>query len=54
MKYYGKIGEFRKLNIQIFKNDELIYEGEVEDAPDEIKELEYYECHLGNPTIFKV
>ena len=54
MKHYGKIGGFRKLYIQVYQDNNLIYEGNIEDAPEDIKNLEYYECNLGNPTIFKV
>ena len=54
MKYYGKIGNFRKMDIEVFKGEKLLYKGMIEDAPDDIKMLEYYECHLGSPTIFKV
>ena len=38
---YVKIGDLRLLNIQVIQNGNIIYEGMVENAPDEIKEVNY-------------
>ena len=48
---YRKIGDFRKMDIQVILNDqELIYEGIVDDAPIDIKELHYTKVELGKVT----
>ena len=42
MKTYGKIDNFKKMNIKVILNDQdIIYEGSVEDAPPNIKEMRY-------------
>lgn len=38
---YGKIKESRLLNIEVYEEDQLLYKGKVEDAPEEIKETNY-------------
>ena len=38
---YIKIGDLKLLNIKILQNNNTIYEGMVEDAPDELKETNY-------------
>lgn len=40
-KMYGKIKESRLLNIEVYKNDDLLYKGKIEDAPDKIKDQNY-------------
>ena len=46
-KKYCKIGMSRLLNIKVILNDdELIYEGEVDEAPKDIKERYYYRVQL--------
>ena len=41
-KVYNEIGLSRLLDIRVIKDDvETLYEGMVEDAPDEIKQLKY-------------
>ena len=51
MKVYGKIDEFKKMDIKVILNDnEVLYEGKVEDAPDNIKELHYNKALLGKVT----
>lgn len=47
MKVYGRIGNLRLLKIRVVLNDtEVICEGMVEDAPDEVKELEYSKIEM--------
>ena len=42
MKVYNEIGLSRLLNIRVIKDDaENLYEGMIEDAPNEIKQLKY-------------
>ena len=54
-KKYGKISGFRKMNIKVLtKTNEILYEGEVDNASEDIKNLYYYKVMLGNPTIFYV
>ena len=51
MKVYGKIGEFKRMNIKVFLNDnEVLYEGKVEDASLNIKELHFSKVMLGKIT----
>ena len=51
MKTYGKIGEFKRMNIKVILNDnEVLYEGKVEDAPLNIKELHFSKVMLGKIT----
>lgn len=49
----GKIANLRLLNIQVLLNDnDVIYEGMVENAPDHIKEIEYSKAEIGK--LFKI
>lgn len=42
LKNYGTIGLARLLNIRVILDDnQIIYEGMVEDAPEQIKQLNY-------------
>lgn len=51
MSGYGNIENMRALEIIVInENDETLYEGRVENAPKEIKELEYKKIEVGNPT----
>lgn len=51
MKTYGKIDEFKKMNIKVILNDkEILYEGKVEDAPNNIKEMHFSKVMLGKIT----
>ncbi len=51
MKVYGKISEFKRMNIKVILNDnEVLYEGKVEDAPLNIKELHFSKVMLGKIT----
>ncbi len=38
---YGKIGESRLLNIEVYENNSLLYKGKIEEAPEEIKNKNY-------------
>lgn len=50
MKRNGKIGYFRLLEIEvILDNKEIIYKGAVEEAPEEIRNLEYVKSEMGSP-----
>ena len=42
----GKIKDMRRCNLRVNRNGELIYSGMVEDAPEEIKALNYKEIKL--------
>ena len=51
MKTYSKIEVFKKMNIKVILNDkDVIYEGNVEEAPKDIKELHYNKALLGKTT----
>lgn len=54
-KSYGPIGTGRLLDIEVYENDNLIYSGMIEDAPDEIKKKMYKNIKLvGNKAIYNV
>ncbi|MBO5349808.1 MAG: hypothetical protein J6A89_08345 [Clostridia bacterium] len=38
---YIKIGDLKLLKIKVIQNENIIYEGMVEDAPDELKQTNY-------------
>lgn len=38
---YIKIGDLKLLNIKVLQDGNTVYEGRVEDAPDELKETNY-------------
>lgn len=51
MKTYGKIDSFKKMNIKVILNDkDVIYEGNIDDAPANIKEMHYVKASLGKVT----
>ena len=56
MSSYMTIGVCRLLNVKIINQEtkELLYEGIVENAPDEIKAMQYKSVEVGNQTIFYV
>lgn len=52
---YGPIGTTRLLDIEVYYDDELIYEGMVEDAPEKIKDYKYYDVKMnGKTTLFYI
>ena len=51
MKTYGRIDEFKRMEIKVILNDnEVLYEGKIEDAPMEIKEKHFNKAILGKIT----
>ena len=54
-KVYNEIGLSRLLDIRVIKDDtETLYEGMVEDAPDEIKQLKYSKIQTTDKVNFYV
>ena len=52
MKLYDSIGSLRLLNIRVYLDDNnVIYEGMVEDAPDEIKKYRYAKIMIDDDGI---
>ena len=48
-KKYEKIGLAKMINIKVIQNDQdVIYEGPVEDAPEEVKNMYYYKITLAS------
>lgn len=43
---YGKIRESRLLNIEVNEENNLLYKGKVEEAPEEIKEKHYLSVEI--------
>ena len=54
MSNYGRIGDCRLLNIKVVRDDEVVYLGKVEEAPDEIRKLSYCKVEGGDPVVFYV
>lgn len=54
MKTYLPIGAGRLLDIIVYYDDEKIYEGMVEDAPEEIKQLKYSKVELSSKMTYYV
>ena len=59
--YYGdgedmvKIGEMRNLDIKVIADEkEVIYEGRVEEAPKEIREMKYDRVETGSTMVFHI
>lgn len=54
-KLYGPIGIARLLDIEVYKNGNLLFDGIVDNAPEEIKKLCYKKVKLTNGIcIFEV
>ena len=52
MKYNDNIGSLRLLNVRVYLNDnEVIYEGMIEDALDEIKKYVYSKIMIDDEGI---
>ena len=43
---YGKIKESRLLNIEVYKEENLLYKGKVEDAPEVVREKNYQSVEI--------
>ncbi len=55
MANYMNIGSCRLLNIKVIRNEnEVLYEGMVEDAPEEIRKMQYVKVTGGSPIIFYI
>ena len=56
LKKHMQIGTARKqyIKVYVYSTEELLYEGEVDDAPREIREKFYVKALLGNPTVYYV
>ena len=53
MKVYDNIGSIRLLNIKVIMDDkDTIYEGMVEDAPEDVKKLKYSKIEIDSGTTF--
>ena len=53
-RVYGQIGLGRLLDISVYLDNKLVYEGMIEEAPDEIKKLKYSEIEVQGKVIYKV
>lgn len=53
-KTYMPIGAGRLLNIRVILDGQAVYEGMVENAPEEIKQLKYSEVQMENPITYIV
>ena len=51
-KVYQKIGSTKLLDIRVILDGETVYEGQVDNAPQEIRELKYSEVEMGTPLIY--
>lgn len=50
-KTYLQIGATRKLDIRVIYDNQIIYEGPVDDAPNEIRQLSYYDVSFKSDKI---
>lgn len=51
MQTYGRVNDFKLLDVKIICNDQkILYEGKVDDAPIYIKEMFYSKVVLGKIT----
>ena len=53
-RVYGQIGLGRLLDISVYLDNKLVYEGMIEEAPDEIKKLNYSEIEVQGKVMYKV
>lgn len=53
-KVYMQIGAGRLLDIKVILDGQEVYNGMVEDAPDEIKQLKYSKVHMGSQITYYV
>ena len=53
-RVYGQIGLGRLFDICVYLDNKLIYDGMIEEAPDEIKKLKYSEIEVQGKVIYKV
>lgn len=51
-KVYDRVGSTKRLNINVVLDDENVYSGISDDAPENIKKLWYSEVEMGNPMTF--
>lgn len=51
MNEYIEIGNIRRQHILVFIDDKLTYEGEAENAPDEIKNMKYSKINVKSGKI---
>lgn len=55
IKTYLPIGSARLLDVKVIMNDQVVYEGLIDEAPDDIKKLKYYDISFdGNKVEYKV
>ena len=53
-KVFLKIGSACLLDIRVILDGELVYEGMVDDAPENIRNLKYSEVEMGKPLTYIV
>lgn len=53
-KIYQAIGSARLLDIIVFLDDKIVYEGMVEDAPQEVKNLKYSDIKIKDKFEYQV
>lgn len=53
-KLYQAIGSARLLDIRVILDDKIVYEGMVEDAPQEVKKLKYSDIKIKDKFEYQV
>ncbi len=53
-RIYMPIGGARLIDIKVILDNEQVYEGMVEDAPEDIKKLKYSNVEMGNKITYYV
>ena len=52
-RVYGQIGLGRLLDISVYLDNELVYNGMSEDAPEDIKKLKYSEIEVHGKVLYE-
>ncbi len=50
MRFYQNINSIRNMNVKVICDDNVIYEGNVENAPEDVGKMLYYDIKLGSTT----
>ena len=52
-KVFAKVEDMRLLDIIVYLDDVLVYEGRTENVPDEVKKLKYSEIEMNTPMVLR-
>ena len=52
-KVFAKVEDMRLLDIIVYLDEVLVYEGRTENVPDEVKKLKYSEIEMNTPMVLR-